>query len=653
MERTIDRWNTGSVRALLSTVATAIALTLPAQAQQVIQSPEVLPDHRVTFRFRAPNAKEVLLSREGAARQPMQKDEQGVWSVTTGPLEADFYGYSFVADGVGLIDPLNPLMKPNLLNTTSMVHVPGSSSLPWEVNAGPHGELHRHFYKSGIVGDHRDYFVYTPPGYDPKAGKRYPTLYLLHGFSDDASGWTSVGRAHVILDNLINQRKAKPMLVVMPLGYGAPEIVARTGPGFRDAALRQRNFDRFRDALLTEVLPQVEKAYRVSTDRSSRAIAGLSMGGAESLFVGLNALDQFAWVGSFSAGGLSDNLAATFPGLDNQANGKFRLLWVACGTEDGLITNNRKLHDWLKSKEVRHVNVETPGGHTWMVWRRNLATFTPMLFQERRASEPAAPGAYHVIENVEYRREPVSLKLDAHLPPGKGRVPAVILVHGGGWTGGDKAASFIRPLFPVLDQTGYAWFSIDYRLAPQHPLPAAEEDVIEAIRWVKAHAREYRVDPKRIVLMGESAGGHLVNVVGARNRAPEDVAAVVSFYGPIDLFKLFNLRPDQGGPAPAGLKPIFRITSLDAEGVAKLRAASPDTHLNAHTPPFLFIQGTKDAAVPYEQATLAQELFKQKGLSFDLITVQDGIHGVINWESDPRFQGYKSQMIDWLRAHLK
>lgn len=653
METKIRRRRAGVGHALLTAFTLATGLLLPARAQQALQSPEVQPDHRVSFRFRAPNAREVLLAREGAPRLPMQKDAQGVWSVTTDPLEPDYYGYSFVVDGVGQIDPLNPLMKPNLLNTTSMVHVPGPASLPWEVNDGPHGEVHHHFYKSGVVGDQRDYYVYTPPGYDPKASKRYPVLYLLHGYSDDASGWTAVGRAHVILDNLINQGKAKPMVMVMPLGYGAPEIVSRSGPGFRDTGLRQRNFDRFRDALLTEVVPQVEKGYRVSTDRGARAIAGLSMGGAESLFVGLNALDRFAWVGSFSAGGLSDNLDATFPNLDPKANAKLRLLWIACGTEDGLITPNRKLRDWLKTKEIQHVGVETPGAHTWLVWRRNLATFAPMLFQERSARVSPAPGTYRVLENLEYRREPVSLKLDAHLPPGNRTVPAVILVHGGGWTGGDKTASFIRPLFPVLDQTGYAWFTIDYRLAPQHPLPAAEEDVIAAIRWVKAHAKEYHVDPKRIALMGESAGAHLVNVVGARNRAPEDVAAVVSFYGPIDLFKLFNLRPDQGGPAPAGLKPVFQITNLDAEGVAKLRAASPDTHLNRRTPPFLFIQGTKDAAVPYEQATLAQELFKQKGLPFDLITVQDGIHGVINWESDPKFQGYKGQMIEWLHAHLK
>ena len=354
-----------------------------AQQPQPILSPEVHPDKRVTFRFRAPNAKEVFLARESAQRVPMQKDEQGVWSFTTDALEPDIYGYSFVADGVSLIDPSNPLMKPNLLNTQSAVHVPGPGSLPWEINDGPRGTVHRHFYRSGIVGDDRDYYVYTPPGYDATAKKQYPVLYLLHGFSDDASGWTAVGRAHVIFDNLIAQGKAKPMLVVMPLGYGAPEIVSRTGGSMRDPGLRQRSFDRFRDALLTEMIPQVEKNYRVSKDRNSRAIAGLSMGGAESLFVGLNALDRFAWIGAFSSGGLGADFDSIFAKLDAKANSQLRLLWIACGTEDRLIDGSRKLSEWLKSKDIRHTMLETPGAHTWRVWRRYLADFAPLLFQEK------------------------------------------------------------------------------------------------------------------------------------------------------------------------------------------------------------------------------------------------------------------------------
>src|SRR5579864_9585952 len=171
-----------------SSLALAQPPTLPP-----IESPEVHPDRTVTFRFRDPNAGEVLLARAGSPRLPMQKDEEGVWTLTTDPLEPDFYSYSFVADGVGLIDPSNPGLTPNLLNTTSMVHVPGAQSLLWEINDVPRGEVHRHFYRSAIVGDDRDYYVYTPPGYDPTGKKLYPVLYLLHGFCDDASGWTAVG----------------------------------------------------------------------------------------------------------------------------------------------------------------------------------------------------------------------------------------------------------------------------------------------------------------------------------------------------------------------------------------------------------------------------------------------------------------------------
>lgn len=354
--------------------------TAPAKPIAVL-SPEVHPDNSVTFRFHAPNAQAVLLALEGAKAVPMQKDDAGVWSVTTEPLNPDFYGYTFRADGVALLDPGNSLLKPNLLGVNSMVHVPGPASLPWEISDVPHGVVQHHFYKSAIIGDHRDYFVYTPPGYDPTSRQRYPVLYLFHGYSDDASGWTAVGRANIILDNLIAQGQAKPMLLVMTLGYGAPEIVARHGGSLRDPELRNKNYSRFRDALFTEVIPQVEQQYRVRADRKSRAIAGLSMGGAESLFIGLNAADRFAWIGAFSAGGASTNYAATFPAVDEQLNSQLKLLWIACGTEDGLLAGNRQFCEWLKLKGV-HVNeIETPGGHTWMVWRRNLATFAPLLFR--------------------------------------------------------------------------------------------------------------------------------------------------------------------------------------------------------------------------------------------------------------------------------
>lgn len=345
-------------------------------------SPEVHPDRTVTFRLRAPNAKEVLLAREGAQRVPMQKDDKGVWTLTTDPLEPDYYGYSFVIDGVSMMDPGANLIKPNLLNPSGMVHVPGEG-LTWETANVPHGEVHHHFYHSSIVGDDRDYYVYTPPAYDPAAKQMYPALYLLHGFSDDASGWTAVGRANAILDNLIAQGKAKPMIVVMTLGYGAPEIVQRTAGGMRDPGLRQRNMDRYRDALFGEVIPRAEKEYHIVKDRNSRAIAGLSMGGAESLYTGLNAIDKFAWIAGFSSGGLGEDFAKSFPKLDSSANARLKLLWIACGTEDRLIEPNRKLIDWLKSKDIQATRIETPGAHTWLVWRRNLSAFAPLLFQTK------------------------------------------------------------------------------------------------------------------------------------------------------------------------------------------------------------------------------------------------------------------------------
>jgi enterochelin esterase-like enzyme len=346
-----------------------------------IISPEVHPDNTVTFRLRDPNAKEVLLSRAGLAKPiPMQKDEQGVWSVTAGPWEPDLYGYTFIADGVGLFDPSNWRRIPNFLFVASEVHIPGPSSLPWEINNVPHGIVHHHFYHSNVVGDDRDFYVYTPPGYDPQEKKDYPVLYLLHGYSDDASGWTAVGRANVIMDNLIAEGKVKPMLVVMPLGYGAPQILSRDFRSFGN--LREENMTKFRDALFSEVMPRVETEYHASADRESRAIAGLSMGGAESLFTGLNAIDKFAWIGSFSAGGLSSDFSSEFPDLTDKVNSRLHLLWIACGTEDGLIGPNRKFREWLDSKNIHHTNIETPGMHTWMVWRRNLSNFAPLLFQK-------------------------------------------------------------------------------------------------------------------------------------------------------------------------------------------------------------------------------------------------------------------------------
>jgi enterochelin esterase family protein len=261
--------------------------------------------------------------------------------------------------------------------------VPGPKELLWEINDVPRGELHRHFYKSAVAGDERDFIVYTPPGYDPAGSKRYPTLYLLHGYSDDTTAWSTVGCANIILDNLIARKQARPMIVVMPLGYGTMEIVKAGWQRVRNRELWEKNQKQFREALLNEVIPQAEAAYRISAEQKSRAIAGLSMGGSESLQVGLSAQDKFGWIGAFSSGGLNTNFVSQFPNLDEKANDKLRLLWIGCGTEDGLMKNNRDLHEWLTSKNIRHTWKESLGAHSFRVWRRYLGEFAPLLFQEK------------------------------------------------------------------------------------------------------------------------------------------------------------------------------------------------------------------------------------------------------------------------------
>ncbi len=356
------------------------------QASASFKSNEVHPDGSITFRYKDPAAGEVLLSLEGAAKPlPMRKDSDGVWSVVTPPLPPQIYGYGFEVDGRPQFDPKNPVVKPNLINVGNLVTVPGSAPQLWEARAVPHGVLHHHFYTSkvvkGLVDGQSEYYVYTPPSYDPKRAKPYPVLYLLHGWSDMANGWMTVGQANFIFDNLIAERKVEPMLVVMPLGYGDMKFVTSGHAVWDDDAVIDHNVALFSQALLTEILPQVESAYYASKDRNDRAITGLSMGGLESLTIGLTHPEQFGWVGGFSSamGHREEDELAALRG--NTA--RLHLLWIACGTQDDLITPNRRFIAWLKSKDVPVTAIETPGMHTWMVWRDNLAHFAPLLFQKK------------------------------------------------------------------------------------------------------------------------------------------------------------------------------------------------------------------------------------------------------------------------------
>ena len=350
-----------------------LAATICAQPQgQTIQSPTVHPDKTVTFRFRSPNAQKVEVSIEGGKRFPLAKDDKGIWTTTTPALDPDLYGYTFQVDGVGAIYPINGDMKSNALNPSNMVLVPGDKPQPWEFTDIPHGTVHHHFYNSKVASENRDFFVYTPPGYQP--GKRYPLLVLLHGYSDLADGWTTVGKANLIFDQLISSGK-KPFIAVMPLGYGMSVKDLKLG-AVRTGGNFQKNTQGFEQALMTEVLPAVEKQYKLSAKPNERAIAGLSMGGAETLYVGLRHTDKFAWIGAMSSAPmLFGKPEEAFPNLSEKDNAKIKLLWIACGKSDGLLKANQTFVEWLKTRNITNKYIETEGAHTWLVWRRYLTDF--------------------------------------------------------------------------------------------------------------------------------------------------------------------------------------------------------------------------------------------------------------------------------------
>jgi enterochelin esterase family protein len=365
----------------------------------------------MTFRIYAPNAQAIRLAAGdipgvGQTTQ-LTKGENGVWEVTIGPIDPGSYRYNFNVDGVATIDPRNPLISESNNNVWSLVHVPGSDV--FDTRDVPHGALAAVTYYSTALSMFRRMHVYTPPGYETGTAK-YPVFYLLHGAGDSDDAWSSVGRANFILDNLIAQKKAKPMIVVMPAGHtrrGIAGVGGRTGT------------EEFVKDFNTDVMPYVEKHYRVLSDRANTAIAGLSMGGNHTLQVAFPRLDRFAYIGVYSSG-----LLGGFPGLgggrgappapaaappasappaatpapppltatewestnakmlDNAALKKgVKLLWFATGKEDGLMSTTTATVDLLKKHGFTPVFKESPGGHTWINWREYLVEFTPQLFQ--------------------------------------------------------------------------------------------------------------------------------------------------------------------------------------------------------------------------------------------------------------------------------
>ncbi len=362
-------------------------------------SPEVLPDRRVTFRILAPQAESVRLNggdipgnNQGA---PLTKGTNGVWEVTLGPIDPGAYRYTFNVNGVAVVDPRSPTISESNNNIWSLVCVPGSEFM--DTREVPHGAVAAVTYYSTALKKFRRMHIYTPPGYEAGEGK-FPVFYLLHGASDSDNSWSSVGRASFILDNLIAAGKAKPMLVVMPAGHTSSAGFGARGRGAAGGDAPRPAVDEFTQDFLTDIMAHVEKNYRVHREASNRAIAGLSMGGSQSLNIAMPNLDKFAYVGVFSSGligsfgGRGGAAAGTSSGptweerhlavLDD-ANLKkgLKLLWFATGKEDFLIETSRGTVAMLKKHGFEPVFNETSGAHTWINWRNYLNEFAPQLFR--------------------------------------------------------------------------------------------------------------------------------------------------------------------------------------------------------------------------------------------------------------------------------
>ena len=367
---------------LFAGLSFCLALTLSAQPSASrpppIKSPVVHPDRTVTFIFRAPDAKKVELSAQfQKSNQPLVKDDTGLWSITVGPVEPNLYPYNFVVDGIGVADPGNQDIFPNENFKASLVDIPGDQPAIYSVQNVPHGELTYSYYESKTLSRTRPLIVYTPPGY--RAGvDKYPVLYLVSGTTDTEETWFKVGRANFILDNLIAQKKAVPMIIVLPYGNmmgGTPM------PSSPQAAEMYKVFN---DELLTHIIPYVEANYRVISDREHRAIAGFSRGGGQSLFTGFNNLDKFAWIGSYSAYLTPEVFDRYFPGMSAQpevTNRQVKLLWLGVGKADFLYQPTVTFMDLLQQRKLAHQTLVTEGGHTWMNARQYLTETLQLYFK--------------------------------------------------------------------------------------------------------------------------------------------------------------------------------------------------------------------------------------------------------------------------------
>ncbi len=361
-------------------LALAVVEAQPAATPSVV-SPEVLPDRRVTFRLHAPRAGEVAFFgdwMQPGTSQKMEKGSDGTWSITVGPLKPSVYIYNFLLDGLAIADPVNPRMKLRARTSASMVEIRGDGPEPWIPRDVPHGAVQIVWQHSKVLGgDPRWIWVYTPPGYNTSTSKRYPVLYLFPGSNDIAGGWVLAGHANFILDNLIAAKQADPMILVMPFGHAVPFGSPRE--------VQAKNVALYDEYVTKDVMPFIEREFRVAPGRKNRAVAGLSMGGGQSLHIGFSHPEMFSAVGAFSAAVPGDFEARFASMLAKPADITLRpgLIWFACGREDSLFGRSEQLDKLLTAKGVPHTWRPTDRNHTYTYWRQYLAEFTPLLFRGR------------------------------------------------------------------------------------------------------------------------------------------------------------------------------------------------------------------------------------------------------------------------------
>lgn len=342
-----------------------------------MRSPEVTAERRVIFRLHAPAAERVAVMGDFGPRVELAREADGIWAGTTPPLPPDIYGYYFTVDGVRTIDPRNPTIRTLRPSGESVVVVRGESPQLFETQDVPHGAVHRHEYRSTVLGETRSLFVYTPPSYEREATRRFPVLYLLHGAGEDVGGWVNNAPLAPIMDNLIAHSAARPMIVVMPLGH--------VGGDFRAANRSEREpaIEAFGQELRESVMPFAEGRYRVSRSREESAIAGLSMGGAQALRIGLAMPERFGAVGAFGAAVAAERPEDACPEFfGGVGRGDAIRVWLGCGRADPLRPASLALRDAFRARRIEPAFFETDGGHTWVTWRACLSAFLPALFAE-------------------------------------------------------------------------------------------------------------------------------------------------------------------------------------------------------------------------------------------------------------------------------